>query len=774
LPEVHAFSIPLSRCANRLERALLGLAFAGAAASCSGGGASGGSTTTGMTYGGPTQWTIAGPQGGPFSNPSLDVVLGNPGALPIDWSAASIPSFVLLDATSGVIPSGSQTTVHATLNQSVALTLVPDIYLEGLVFHNDSTAQPDIRIDCTLAVLTPDSSSQLEPDADLATQGAAGGPFTIDDVHYTLANTGIPPLAWEAHVADPWVSVDPASGLLAPGETVDLTVSIVDPATGGLALGLHPSAFEIRDASSQEVQHTRQVDLNVLPGASGWTAFVPSADTRIVYVSSSSGDDGNSGLSEGAPVRTIAAGKALLRDGFPDWLLLKKGDSWNEALGTWGLSGRSLTERMLISSYGSSPGRPLLRTGTDNGFSAPDDTSNDHLAIVGLHLWADSYDGANGDPRGIQVYGNTHNLLIEDCHLQAYNTNLVVQGTPDGVRFHSNVVLRRNVIVDAYTTGTDNTAGLFASGIQGALIEENVLDHNGWRDDVPGSDPTWYRRNVYVQNGNTGVVFRRNIVAGTDGIQLRSGGLMEDNLFLHNAIAMQLGGGTEPEAQGITGTVRFNVVLDGRDLQVGNPRGWGLTMSNVASATVDSNVIAHNVSGTGPYPLVFDVANGWQGNTRGVEDTLFTKNVVYAWNGSSRFTGTAAQTVGLRLTGNKIQNGITPDPLFFHEQPDSTNGIDSEDNVFHSIAVPGAWMQIGGSYVSLTGWMALVGDTTSTAETYAFPDPLRTIETYSVSIGGLPSRAAFLREARRQSKSFWRDEYTAHAVDEYIRAGYGL
>src|SRR5262249_26465349 len=142
--------------------------------------------------------------------------------------------------------------------------------------------------------------------------------------------------------------------------------------------------------------------------------------------------------------------------------------------------GRSASERMLISSYGTSPDRPLLRTGTDNGFSGWDNQTNDHVAIVGLHFWANLYDGSNGSPRGLQIYGGTHNFLVEDCCFQAFDTNMVIQGTPDGVRFHQNVTVRRNVVVDAYTTGSDNAEGIYASGMQGALFEENVVDHNGW------------------------------------------------------------------------------------------------------------------------------------------------------------------------------------------------------------------------------------------------------------------------------------------------------
>ena len=58
-------------------------------------------------------------------------------------------------------------------------------------------------------------------------------------------------------------------------------------------------------------------------GSDGWTHFTPSSDTRVVYVSSSSGNDSNTGLSSSSPLKTLAKAKTLIRDGKPDWLLLK-------------------------------------------------------------------------------------------------------------------------------------------------------------------------------------------------------------------------------------------------------------------------------------------------------------------------------------------------------------------------------------------------------------------------------------------------------------------
>jgi hypothetical protein len=755
-----------------VNRALLVLALASVGVGCAGGGSGGsGGASPRFTYRGAATWIITGAQGGPFSNASNIAVLENPGSRPVAWSATSVPAFVQLDQLTGVISPNTQVSIHADLNAGVAQTLTLGDYPGTLTFHNDSAPQPDIGIGCALLIQPPASGSRLLPATDFASQGAATGPFQPDSTVYRLTNTGSTALSWQASAPDAWVSIAPASGQLAPSGSVDVVVSINDPETGTLSMGMHQSVVEIRDAVDSAVLHSRSVDLNVLtdPPSGGWTVFTPSVDTRTVYVSSSTGNDANNGLSPVTARRTVAAGKALLRDGFPDWLLLKCGDTWDESLNTNGefrLNGRSLAERMLVSSYGTGA-RPLLRTGTGTGVD--NFTQGNHIAIVGLHFWAHTYTG-QGTPRGVQWLGATANFLLEDCFIEAYETNVVVMGYPEPTHRQSNVTIRRNVIVDAYNTGSSNSQGIFASGTDGLLMEENVLDRNGWNDTIPGSLPTWYRRNVYIQNGCTGVTLRGNILARTEGAQMRSGGSVEENLFLHLPIAVLLGGGMIPEAQGVTGTMHHNVMLDGGDLQPGSPRGWGMWLSNLSQATIDSNVIAHNVSGHAPYPVTFDVAL----NGRGVENTVFSNNIIYAWNGYSRFKGTAAQTVNIQLLDNKLQNEITSDPLIVHDQAGSTNGVISANNVFHCLLPENSWMQAGPLAAPFTRWKSLVHDTGSIAQQVVFPDPTRTIGTYHASIGGAPTLDAFMTEARNQSKANWRGEYTARAVNAYIRAGFGL
>lgn len=55
--------------------------------------------------------------------------------------------------------------------------------------------------------------------------GVQGGPFTPADFIYTLRNRGEASLDWSGETQAPWLSLSPASGSLAPGEQVQVTLS---------------------------------------------------------------------------------------------------------------------------------------------------------------------------------------------------------------------------------------------------------------------------------------------------------------------------------------------------------------------------------------------------------------------------------------------------------------------------------------------------------------------------------------------------------------------
>src|SRR5262249_1136027 len=95
--------------------------------------------------------------------------------------------------------------------------------------------------------------------------------------------------------------------------------------------------------------------------ANGWTTFNNQTGPTI-YVSTTTGNDSNNGLTPGAAVSTIARGLALLQQDGADSLLLKAGDTWvNQEFGYLNFSGQSASHPILISSYGNGAA-PLIET----------------------------------------------------------------------------------------------------------------------------------------------------------------------------------------------------------------------------------------------------------------------------------------------------------------------------------------------------------------------------------------------------------------------------
>jgi hypothetical protein len=392
-----------------------------------------------------------------------------------------------------------------------------------------------------------------------------------------------------------------------------------------------------------------------------------------------------------------------------------------------------------------------------------------------MHFRPDAYIGGGSCFGGQFLLPSSH-MLIEDCMFDGYSTNLVFQGY--GGR-HSDIRLRRSVIVDAYTDHaltSEHPQGLYVFGVDGLLIEENVFDHNGWNEGVPGAGADMYSHNLYIDNGSTGVVVQGNLIANASshGLQLRCGGSVVNNLFVRNSISLLVGGGNNPEPGGVSADVRGNVIVDGKNIDNLNPRGWALVLSNISSGSVAYNVVANNMLGTQPEILVLDAdAMGDNGPTAGIRDTSIVNNIFYNWGGGILVEGNPSQFSNLDFSGNDLQNAILAWPLIEHVVASTTGIVHSGGNRFFNQVMPSnSWTEIENVAHSLDYWKSQVGDTTSATDRVIYSEPSRSVAAYSATLGGPASLAAFLSEARSQSFMHWRPNYTATRVNRYIRRGF--
>lgn len=94
------------------------------------------------------------------------------------------------------------------------------------------------------------------------------------------------------------------------------------------------------------------------------------------------------------------------------------------------------------------------------------------------------------------------------------------------------------------------------------------------------------------------------------------------------------------------------------------------------------------------------------------------------------------------------------------------------NNVYYSGRDSNSWFSIQGSSLSFSNWTEQASDTGSIAELLPYSDPNRTVESYHESLGGLATIDSFIEEAQKQSKFNWLPEYSAQAVNAYIRDGF--
>lgn len=454
-------------------------------------------------------------------------------------------------------------------------------------------------------------------------------------------------------------------------------------------------------------------------GDAGWSEVAPSPDSRIIYVSSSEGNDANDGLSAATAVATVSRGAALARPGMPDHILFKTGDTFRTKFGLGNFhSGRSAAEPAVLSYYGEGSVRPVIDC--ENAFLSAFQVSRANIAVIGLDFYASNQDpdSEQFDPTvfhrnrvAFSLIGTSGgNLLIEDCKFRFIGLGAFTALNPGDLE---NIKIRRNIVVDAwadstyfehYSDGRNRQQGMYIEDTRGILIEENLFDHNGWNGQVPGAGKNKFNHNIYMQTnnpGSEGILVRGNILAraSAHGLQLRSGGRVTDNLFLQNSVNVNVGYPPEgPADRSATGYVADNVFLevvrmDSSEEVFNNPQRsgalWGVNTINLPSV-VENNIFAHAL------------------NTE--------TNVISVGNYDDRHN----------LGGALVERGNINYRWF-----DKTEAPDPE-------------------------WF----------------DPNRQLRDYSRRLGLQASAEAFLLAARERALRTWPEEYSAYAVNDYIRTGF--
>ncbi len=255
------------------------------------------------------------------------------------------------------------------------------------------------------------------------------------------------------------------------------------------------------------------------------------------------------------------------------------------------------------------------------------------------------------------------------------------------------------------------------------LVQENVLDNNGWNATVSGAGATVFNHNLYLTTENGPVTIVGNIDSnGSSGDQFRSGGTITDNAFIRDPYGHNIG---QPY-NGLQTLVNNNVHIE----QMDNTVNGGAVVStdtintiagsNLGTATYSGNIIVHsstpNTNGGG-----IDIDSTQV-------DSVLSNNIACNW----------------------MQAGGAPSGVLI-------------------------WNQSGSS--TLTGNYQDVSD----CDHNNYPSPDLTVGTYDNSLktgscGGnaVGTTANFICKARQQSKANWSNALMADAFNTYIRTGFGI
>lgn len=522
---------------------------------------------------------------------------------------------------------------------------------------------------------------------------------------------------------------------------------------------------------------------------SGYTTFDLDADSRVIYVSSSDGDDDDDGLTPETAVATPARGAALVRDGSPDFLLFKRGDTWRGmTLGDSRIarrfkSGRDAEHRLVVGSYGDSTERPRLELATD--FFDDDGNARRYLAFVGLALISypkipgdPDFDGASGGGLRI-VSAESRDILIEDNYLE-YG-EFVVQNATD-------LEVRHNVVWRSYHVGTcaynadgsrdlngDSTfrpSGIFAGGVDGLLIEGNVWDENGWNPDVEEACATIYNHDLYL-SGNDRLIVRDNLIlrASSIGVKMAANSsgasqdiLIENNLFAEGEIGLSMGGNDDSDHRFVDARVLDNVFTDiGRAPPTTRNLSWYIGLQDNDGTELRGNLLIQQVDG-----------NSWgiHLESGSMRDVAVTGNVLYGLSRRFLWIQPAAGWSNVTVTGNQLVGTSALECMTSFDG--SFGAVTLSDNAYRSAAPMDQWFCVDGDRMDLAGWVAASGETGAVTAELESTDPGRNLDAYAEHLGLGATLADFAAEARTRSRHRHRPELSAPNANNWIREAYGV
>ena len=166
-------------------------------------------------------FVVSGEAGGPFSPAERRYTVTNTNNTLRTWAVVPGTNWLSVSATSFSLPAMSYMEVDVSLNTDAAL-LLPGTHTSEVIFYNVTEDVFHLR---PVSVEISDYLD-LTPAGGWSATGPPEGPFEPTTASYTLTNKSAFAVQWSAWSEEDWLSLAPASGMLAPGQQIDITTTL--------------------------------------------------------------------------------------------------------------------------------------------------------------------------------------------------------------------------------------------------------------------------------------------------------------------------------------------------------------------------------------------------------------------------------------------------------------------------------------------------------------------------------------------------------------------
>ena len=223
-------------------------------------------------------FSATGRMGGPFKSSSKTYELSKrpSGTEDIRWTVTSDEDWVSISIASGVLIDHDTDYVILSINEG-AKSLEAGVHTAAVSFTNTTNGfgNATVKIELTVRGAAGGRPGVLviTPDANLATSGPEGGPFSTTSKVYSITSSTVDgdSFVWSASSDQDWLSMSPSGGEI-PGQVPHVTVTLNARALL-LPAGLHTALVSFTNQTTGLGDTTRIVELTVdASGTGGFTA----------------------------------------------------------------------------------------------------------------------------------------------------------------------------------------------------------------------------------------------------------------------------------------------------------------------------------------------------------------------------------------------------------------------------------------------------------------------------------------------------------------------